>query len=699
MVTPTRLMASVALQQYTKERLDHQLESWERPAIYHLDAWLSSVWNEARYTSPDVPVLLSLWQEQALWQNIIEQQHAHLFDAAGTARLAMQAARLIADWHIPADGEAWTEHDDARQFQEWYKLFRRRCRDEGWIVRADVLRLLPKWMDSGLCGRKVTVFAGFQSLTPALERVIQAFGLFGAIERIPERRAQKTALGFACDDFAQELERAARWARSVFEDHPDLSIGIFVPELRASDRLVERVFDTVFYPAAARNGTPPDRETSVFHIDGSVPLSEYPLISSALLLLELLRPRIAIADAGAILRSPFIAGAAADCSQRALADVELRKRRDLDVSLRDIEFASRECGSLASVWARVRAVLPKAAQRSELAGWSILFQDLLRAVGWSGEAELNNEEQQLVEAWNEAISKLASLGFVSPPVSCSIAVGHLRRLLSAPGPSRGTWASPIQILDSSDAAGIEFDRACITGIGSETWPRESSRNPLVPLKLQRGCGVHGSSPQEARGHRERMTAAIFGAAPLAVATYSGSLSPLAERFIERNGEVSQWSGRLPWDSFSAAPLDERSDGIAPPYEAEEPARGGTAIVKAQSQCPFRAFAEFRLHAQRPEDACFGFDARDRGGFLHKALQYVWNRLESQDRLCATEATELREIVHNAVLEAVKDDVSSPFHELITVTERERLAELILDWLQIERARKQPFVVETLEQER
>ncbi|MBV9405108.1 MAG: PD-(D/E)XK nuclease family protein, partial [Acidobacteriaceae bacterium] len=123
------------------------------------------------------------------------------------------------------------------------------------------------------------------------------------------------------------------------------------------------------------------------------------------------------------------------------------------------------------------------------------------------------------------------------------------------------------------------------------------------------------------------------------------------------------------------------------------------IVKAQSQCPFRAFAEFRLSAQRPEDACFGFDARDRGGFLHKALQYVWNRLESQDRLCATEAPELREIVHNSVLEAVKDDVSSPFHELITVTERERLEELILDWLQIERARKQPFVVETLEQER
>src|SRR5581483_6609020 len=112
-VTPTRLSAEIAAEQLTSQRLQENLRSWERRPIYHLDAWLTACWQEARYKTSDAPLLLSHAQEEVLWRQIIEEEHANLFDAAGTARLAMGAARLVRDWQIPTDGNAWTEYEDA----------------------------------------------------------------------------------------------------------------------------------------------------------------------------------------------------------------------------------------------------------------------------------------------------------------------------------------------------------------------------------------------------------------------------------------------------------------------------------------------------------------------------------------------------------------------------------------------------------
>lgn len=699
-VVPSRVVAAAVEQQRTRTKQEQGLDSWERSGIYQVDAWVATCWQQVRYKTADASTLLSPAQEQILWQNIIEQEHAHLFDAAATARLAMRAAKLVAEWHIPVENDAWSEHEDAQQFEQWLKSFRKICRDHGWITRADAWRLLPKWIAMGVCDREFTVFLGFQHTSPVLSRVQQALGLFAAVEPYEAITPIHRAAAVACEDFCEEIERAARWSRATFEQNSSGSIAVFVPDLTTHLGLVERTFDRVFYPAARLNGrTQTDRGDSAFHLTTSTAMRDHPMIASALLLLELLRPRITVTDAGAILRCSFLAGAAAERSARALADVELRRGRDLDVALPDIQRVSSNCTLLALLWPRVWNVLRGKREVDELAGWSELFSALLQVVGWPGDVDLTSEEQNVVDAWNDALSSLSGLGLVSGRVSYDTALDRLRSLLGKPSEERGSWSSPVQIFDSSNAAGLQFDAACVTGLSEETWPPLPETYPLVPLTLRRACNVPGAIPQSARREREQTTAALFAAAHDVVATYSGRLSPMAGRFVARGESFPEWPGKLPRASFTAATLDELEDSMAPPHRSTEPAKGGTAIIKAQSQCPFRAFAEFRLDAKRPEDACFGFDARDRGGFLHKALQHVWKQLETQDRLRQIPLPELEDIVRQAVAHAVKDDDSSPFHQLIGIAERERLQELILDWLlEIERERKQRFTVETLEQE-
>ena len=137
------------------------------------------------------------------------------------------------------------------------------------------------------------------------------------------------------------------------------------------------------------------------------------------------------------------------------------------------------------------------------------------------------------------------------------------------------------------------------------------------------------------------------------------------------------------DAFPLTSLEQIGDGHAPPFVATGDLRGGTGIIKAQSQCPFRAFAEYRLNARSPDDASFGFDALQRGGFVHKAFENVWKGLSSQAQLRKTSAEDLRMLVREAITAAVTTEQTGPLHQLSLVAERERLEELILEWLSLE----------------
>ncbi len=697
-ITPSPLLAAVAAQQFSAYQLTRGLDSWERPAIYSVNAWLAACWQEVRYNALDSPLLLSPAQERVLWQRIIEEQHADLFDINAIAGMARRSAQLLSEWRIPSESDLWNDHQDAEQFQVWYKNFRRKCHDEGWITRSDLWRLLPKWTMAGHCCLDRVVFVGFKTITPALQQLQHSLGDRVETEPISSQPPQLLVAAKSCTDFTHEVEQAARWARAMFEQQPSRSIGIFVPDLSSRRAIVRRTFEQVFYPSAALQ--PSHTDASVFQITGRAPLREHPLIVSAFLLLELAHPRIRHADASAILRCPFITGAAAERSVRALADLRLRRLREPDISLGQMEWASKECPVLTRLWPAVRRALRSGSKHLELAGWSEFIGDLLEAVGWPGDAELTLQEQELVESWKNALSVLATLGLVSGEVSYETALAYLGQLLTAAGSEIGDWFSPVQILDAADASGLEFDCAFLTGLSDETWPPPIQVSPLVPLKLQRMHQMPGSSPASAQRERDRMTQSLFSTAPVLLATYSGRLSPIAQRFAKETAiEFDGWGGNLPRQSYTPTSLDDIEDSEAPPYRQREQNRGGTYIIKAQSQCPFRAFAEMRLNASTLEDACFGLDARERGSGLHKALQLVWQQLQTLARLCSIADDQLRSLVTEAINQAVKIEQDSPFRKQNVLAERERLEELILDWLRIERNRKQPFTIETTEQER
>lgn len=702
-VTPDSLHASMRAEAYATAKVTQNALSWARPVIQSIDVWLTSCWQEVRYSAEEVPLLLSPAQELVLWREVIEAEGDDLLDAGTTAQLARRAAFTLAEWHIPLNAPEWADNADALRFRDWYTRFKHLCSRRNFATKADLWELAPKWIASGCCSPGETVFLGFHVQSPAFQNLITALGNRAALAQDSPVEQAGAAGVMLCEDIEQEVEWAARRARAVFEQDANRSVAVFVPDLRAHRSLVERTFLRVLHPSSAlRFENHPSEATSVFHIAAAGPLEEHPIIASALLLLQLGKRLITIADATALLRCPFIAGAAAERSERAQADLFLRGERELEVSLLQMQRASRNCPQLSRSLEAVGRSIQECSSRQDLPSWSELMADLLQTLGWPGDSPLTSAEDEAWECWKGALSTLGSLGMVSGIMSYGRALGHLRNILGGIGFETGDCSSPIQVLDTRTAAGLQFDHAFAVGLSQEMWPRVPPVSSLIPLQLQRACNVPCSSPQGVQDEQRRVASALFASAPVLKGTYAGRLSAFAEPYVREESfdESPYWPGKLPRESFSTVRLEEVTDGQAPAFRMVEGTRGGTGIIKSQSLCPFRAFSEYRLNAAFPDDACFGFDNLQRGGFLHKALEFVWQEIQTQARLLALADSELRTIVDAAVSQAIELTGGSEFHQQAAEVERKRVGELLRQWLtEVESTRTQPFIVEKIEGEK
>src|SRR6185436_18228577 len=144
-------------------------------------------------------------------------------------------------------------------------------------------------------------------------------------------------------------------------------------------------------------------------------------------------------------------------------------------------------------------------------------------------------------------------------------------------------------------------------------------------------------------------------------------------------------------------IARRKDASAPPHAG--PAKGGTEILVDQAACPFRAFAHHRLAAREMERPEPGLGAAERGQLLHALMANLWRRLKDQATLIATDAAALDAMVKEAAAEAVehvRSRTPGPLEGKFADLERERLAEIAKEWLDIERGRA-PFEVVKIEE--
>ncbi len=699
-VTSSSLLASVVSRQFVAIQLSARQRSWNRPPILNAHAWLTNLWKERRYRDGATPTLLSTAQELLLWQQVIESDDNRLLDVAATARAARATSLSLAQHEVPLKDVRWQTHHDSEEFAKWQAEVERRCAMEHWITMAGLWRSASNWLPEGNQKDLRLLLIGFRPLFPAVRRLVEAIRKSGGnvtLIEMPEVQALLQAK--PCESIDQELEEAARWARQLVEQGAD-SVGVLAPNLADRRKQVTRVFHDVFYPAHLISGLDGKAEAqSLIHINAADPLRDHPIVAAALLVLDLAADRIPITHASAFLRSPFIEGAAEERYLRAQADLELRKYRDLEVTLRALERAAKNAPLALRLCHKIDRFLTNTPETAEFPHWARFVAELLKLAGWPGNAELRPSEQHIFDEWQTALGRLASLGLVSAPVAWAEAYSQLRRLLTGPQPQTTDASSAVQILDPADAAGLQFDHLWITGLSQEHWQLWIASSPFIPRSLQAEFAMPGANAGSRRSAESAVQKALLDAAPDVVASYSGN--PLAVL-----ADASDQSSLPRWDS----PLFKNSyvitDSVSSIVDSQAPApktaqlRGGTSLIKDQSACPFRAFAKVRLEATGPEDGTFGFDPLERGSFIHRVFEAVWIQLKTQDQLKGTPHDELEAIVDTAIQTALSRRTSdSEFHRELTEAERLRLKAVTLEWLEVDKRRIQPFSVVQIEEER
>jgi len=717
-VTPNRRLAAALERDFDAFQAGRGHSSWEAADVLSFAAFVQRGHEDALYSgeAADLPLLLAPAQEHALWEGIVRSSAAgtDLLATADAARLAREAWQLRHAWRLSPRLRDFPLNEDARAQAVWARRYERITLQARQTDGARLPDLAASLFAAGRArAPRVLIRYGFDFLTPQQARLFDVLAQTGCTVMSSGPLARRGAVSrIPCRDRRDEIIRAATWARSQLEAGCP-SIGVVVPDIEARRTEVVRIFSAVMAPDYALPGTL--ERVLPFNISLGAGLPSYPLVHAALLVLELCGRGMRFEQLSTLIRSPFLAGAEAEMAGRARLDAQLRRRAEPVVNLDGLLVLIRRAGQHGAACPVLlqRLVALAAFRRQHLSaaqapsGLAKRLSEALAVVGFPGERARDSAEFQTLTKWHEAVAALAGLDCVQPRMRYAEALSRLRRIAADMAFQPESPQVPVQVLGMLEAAGVTFDRVWVMGLSDETWPPPPRPNPFLPVEVQRAAGLPQGSAAASLEFARRLTTGLLASADQLVLSH-----PLRED--DRELKPSPLIGMIAVQTpecmaqpdyrdliHAAGDFEHIDDRRAPPVATSSGVGGGTAMVKDQAACPFRAFAVHRLGAASLETPHPGLDAMERGTLVHRVLAQVWAQLKTRNALDEIGGIELDALLERAAQDAVArlrhlrpEPLIGPFAEI----EQRRLMRLARAWLEGEKQRG-AFSVAAVEQTR
>jgi probable DNA repair protein len=698
--------ARAVLAGYHRARRSEGRTAWAAPRVMPWQAFARETW-EGR--ARDVRLVLSPQQELSLWNGIVQASGKPAAAMPGPRRsvatLAMNAHALLcafAPKYLEARARAGWD-GDAEAWSGWLAEFDAACRDRG-AVGADRIALeLPDLLDAHE-QREPLLLAGFDRLTPAQRRVLDAWGAWRLVAK--DEPAESLAF-YRAPDTRAELAACAAWCRQTLEAEPTQRVLIIAQDVARRRGEMERAL-------LRENERGADLR---FEFSLGVPLGAVPVARSAEMLLRWLEVALEEQQLDWLIASGHATASERETSDLAAAMRAVRRRNRQRTHWELRTFAA-EIATLARTWTeRMRAAQDRLAaaagrERSPME-WAEIASRLLEAMGWPGARAQSSAEFQAARRWSQVLEACGSLGFDGRRMQWSEFVEGLRATLGDTLFAPESADAPIVIAGPAESAGLGADAIWFLGANENAWPACGDMHPLLPPAVQREGGMpHASAALDwevARAITER----LLRSAPQVRFSYAAQADGADARPSRLAIEMTGAPQPVPHD-LAEAPLPdplavafedvsrvpliaygEPEDGAGEPVSM----RGGASVITAQSQCPFKAFATARLKAESWEQAEMSLTPAERGELLHAVLHPAWAgpprglRSLAELRAVADLAAFVAEHVGNAMQKVprrVREQMPAEYLNL----EEQRLARLVTAWLEYERTRAEFHVEET-----
>ena len=713
-ITSTQRLARHLAYRYARSQDEAGAAVWVSPDIIPLHAWLTQHWDAHFWSgTEDAKSLISTPQSHSMWQGIIRQRladdvhlYAGLLQPSTLARAAARSRSLLLQYEIPVAALASFPIRETQAFLRWMRDYEAICEKNNWVDSDALLAELRKAIPHTIVGQSI-VLAGFDDLAPAAKSFFDALTANGwTIHRWQRMTKETRVVKTRCTNARDEIRHAARWLRECLAKDPDAKAGIVTPDLDAIYEMVWRECTDVFDPAALLpDGN--DRHPA-FNISRSRNLADIPVIETALRILKLGMYRTDFDDLSRILRSAHIGSGDADRSDNVALELRLRNRGIDRTDLSQIiDIARHMDGSCSDIAKRLASLRDAAADRDRRmpGSWATVFSDWLRIMAWPG----TTAPKVVVDRFREVIGQFGSLDLTASPMDLDDALSALKHMLRVtpfqpPGPE-----SRIEITTPEEAAGFEFDYLWIASLDDMSWPSAQKTDPYIPASLQRQYGVERADNALHLAQVQRMQSRLISSAKHTVMSWPQRredrdmrASPLLSEIDYKDAETLI---AKPLSTVSKLFFDARSQEFVaerrpPPMAPGTSVRGGARLLELQSACPFHAFAELRLHAGDLERPMPGFDARERGSMVHRALEFFWTAVGDQKTLLNLDDEQINKHIGNAVENATSrfSRNGNSLRQRLLSLERKRIAALIADLLELEKQRA-PFRVTEPEQDR
>ncbi len=718
LLTANQRLARHMQQQFNAGQVARGRRVWPSADILPLSAWLQRTWDEyldravpGTHKSP--PMLLDPQQSHALWMRVIgeSEEGQALLHHAATARSAAEAWRLFKQYRLAPLNTYPDLNDDARAFARWAQRYSQLCGKAGWLDRDSLADFVSEQVREGALPVPARVLlAGFDEHTPQQQHLWAALRSAGSevIEVATPGIEGESKVRVGMADVDSEIRAAAHWVRDLLLQPESGSIGVVVPDLNATRARIERIFTEVLSPSSLLTG---EDASSLVNISLGRSLAETPLVADALSLIGLARGVLPLDDLSRVLRSPFLAGAEQEMTRRAMLDARLREVGAPEVSLQTvIRIAQGEgvaaCPALAERLIALRQSTASVGRQLPTA-WTERFSRWLALLGWPGERALSSEEYQAAMAWRALLASLGALDTVMDRQPLGEALAALRRLAADTVFQPQQEGARVQVLGVLEAAGLRVYHLWVMGLHDEVWPPAPRPNPFLPLPLQRTHGLPHASAERELAFCRRVTGRLLSSAGDVVVSYpqrEGDRVLTPSALIKELREVTAVTVSHAPAGYAdmiheSRQLETLVDSAAPPLPEAFAIRGGASVFKHQAACPFRAFGVLRLGAVGLGEAQVGLSPQERGTLVHEALDVLWQRLRSHAELMAMGEQAVRALTEE-VAQAVVVQAAARHRDLFAPAfvrlEQRRLAELLQQWLALEKGRA-PF--EVLERER
>ena len=692
--------AARALQSaFHQRRRAEGLTAWRAPAIHTWAGFVRMQW-DAR---GDSRMLLNPAQERALWSGILEGE-PHLATVLSGPRhrlaaLAMRAHALLCGYAPrylkPAARAGWDR--DAGAFSSWLSAFDAQC-SKARVLSPDraileVISALPE----DTSARPPLQLVGFDRLLPSQHEFLRAWGSWSALA---DGDTARDLHYYDAPDEATELAACAAWCMQRIEADPSTQLLVLTQDIAPNRGKIERAF-----LRAAPSGSAP-----LFEFSLGIPLAEVPLTRAAHLQLRWLDRPLLEAELDWLFSTGWLAAASEESNappgrMRALRRAGLART---EWTLSAFASPQRNVDPLPEAWdqrlqrAQQQLAEADARPRSPL-DWAALVPQLLSTAGFPG-GQLASAEFQAWQRWQQALDACASLGFDGRHVPWSGFLADLARILSETLFAPESANAPIQIAGPAESAGLAADAIWFLGASEDAWPASSPAHPLLPVPVQRECGMPHAAPRVDWELANTVTQRIATSATEVIFSYprrstESALRP-SRNIAQLAGAPEVLPAHLAPTAYPAPCTILVTDTSRVPF-SQPTISGGSAVLSAQSQCAFRAFATARLGAQAWQPAEFGLSAAQRGQLLHAAFHAVWSGpprgLRSLHELLALPDREAfaAEQAQRVMRDELPAGVRERMPQRYLALEATRLGHLLNEWLTYEAARID-FTVERVE---